>query len=349
MPISVSRLFNYKALQKSRFWPCLSAPNRTIICDALTKRAFFTTPSPRKRPSSDSVLLRGLHSTEMSSPQQFLDHYFETTKFQLAGDKKVQLPFLRNAMELVYLRKRALISVDIEAFERNNNLVTEVGFAIYDPRDQGATMLPNIRTVHLIIKEHAHRKNGRFVPDNSHRCLVGRSHIVDLKQCSAFITELFQRYFTDDDAVLVGHNVRGDIKWLKTLVKNVPDNCPVVDTASIHKLSRKNNGSLEGILRQVEIPCGRLHNAANDAFYTLQALMAWCDPFYRRKYCLDVYDATTTLVPKHIRRRMQFDDAAQLMREESGIHLYQRLWGLLPEPEPEPASEAESGKVEADA
>ena len=74
-----------------------------------------------------------------------------------------------------------------------------------------------------------------------------------------------------------------------------------------------------------------LHNAANDAFYTLQAVMAWCDPYYRRKYNLDVYDSTITLVSKNIRRRMQFDDAAVLVHEEDGIHLYERLWGCVPE------------------
>lgn len=264
-------------------------------------------------------------------PRKILDDYLANTKFDFAGDQKAQVSALKQWMELVYLRDRPLVAVDIEAFERSSDLVTEVGFAIYDPREQGATLLPNIRTVHLIIKEHFHKKNGRFVPDNSHRCLLGRSHIVDLKQCSTFITEVFRRYFEEDKAVLVGHGIRSDLKWLRTLVSNVPENCPIVDSTAIHKLSRKSNGSLEGILRQVEIPCGRLHNAANDAFYTLQAVMAWCDPFYRQKYKLDVYDSTVILMSKQVRRRMQFDDAAELVHEIDGLRLYERLWDCAPE------------------
>ena len=319
-----------KASPKNRLFPF----SKTTL-----KPSFHRFESTLKRPKSPLEPLQPLQTvphppkyhSPMSNPQKLLADYFDTTNFQFAGDVKNQVASLKRWMELVYLRDRPLVAVDIEAFERNSNLVTEVGFAIYDPKEQGATLLPSIRTVHLIIKEHANKKNGRCVPDNAHRCLLGKSHIVDLRQCSAFISEVFRHYFEEDQGVLVGHGIKGDIKWLKTLVGNVPETCPIVDTTLIHKLSRKGNGSLEGILRQVEIPCGRLHNAANDAFYTLQAVMAWCDPYYRRKYNLDVYDSTITLVSKNIRRRMQFDDAAVLVHEEDGIHLYERLWGCVPE------------------
>lgn len=63
------------------------------------------------------------------------------------------------------------ICVDIEAYEKNHNLVTEIGIATLDtadianiaPGDEGRDWLPKIRARHFRIEEHAHLNNTEYV------------------------------------------------------------------------------------------------------------------------------------------------------------------------------------------
>jgi DNA polymerase III epsilon subunit-like protein len=79
--------------------------------------------------------------------------------------------------------------------------------------------------------------------------------------------------------VLVFHESSSDIKFLKLLsyyaedAKNVVD---VVDTREMHQyLVRSNDSaSLGNVLTYLGISYRYLHNAGNDAVYTLQAMVA---------------------------------------------------------------------------
>jgi hypothetical protein len=63
------------------------------------------------------------------------------------------------------------ICVDIEAYERNQNLVTEVGFAVLDTNDilnvapgpNGERWFPFIKAYHFRVREHSHMVNQEFV------------------------------------------------------------------------------------------------------------------------------------------------------------------------------------------
>ena len=63
------------------------------------------------------------------------------------------------------------ISIDVEAFERNHNLITEIGIATLDmaevttisPGKGGVNWMNAIRARHFRIKEYEHLKNQEFI------------------------------------------------------------------------------------------------------------------------------------------------------------------------------------------
>lgn len=228
----------------------------------------------------------------MTSPIQAelrrsLDHYFAHTKFQLGDPNKVQR--LRHWMELVYLRQFPLVAIDVEAWEQNPNKITEIGLAVYDPRDQWTLVVPRIRTAHILVKENKSMNNGRYVPDNKMRFNGGVSYEMLSTELRGWLSDVLAYYLNKCTGVLVGHNVGGDIQWLaRHGVMEVRD-IETVDTEKVHHLSRPTGGLLRGLLRTVEIPHLNLHNAANDAYYTLLAAMAYLDPAQRAHFGLDVF------------------------------------------------------------
>lgn len=224
--------------------------------------------------------------TTKDALRQNLDSYFETATFNFAKD--THKPQLQKWMELVYLREKPLVAIDVEAWERDLKKVTEIGVAIYDPGDQLHLIQPRIRTLHIILREHRKLTNNRYVPDNKEFFNGGSSYVMGADELSAFLNPILSHYLKDKGGVLVGHHVGGDIAWLTKLGIKM-DNVETVDTEKIHNISRRGGGSLRGTLRLVEIPHARLHNAANDAYYTLLAAFSYCDPAQRRAFDLDTF------------------------------------------------------------
>ena len=85
--------------------------------------------------------------------------------------------------------------------------------------------------------------------------------------------------YTDNrKVVLVGHDVESDIKAIKKLGYDIRESkqlLEIVDTKDIYRHYRRvhNQPSLVSVLSDLEIPYSNLHNAGNDAVYTLQALL----------------------------------------------------------------------------
>lgn len=78
--------------------------------------------------------------------------------------------------------------------------------------------------------------------------------------------------------VIVGHDVKQDIDYLGSLgfdVYEMGHLLEIVDNQKLHQHRRKfyNGQSLSAILAGLEIPYRFLHNAGNDAVYTLQSLL----------------------------------------------------------------------------
>lgn len=197
---------------------------------------------------------------------------------------------LEEAMNAVYSRRNTLISIDVEAWERDSKCVTEIGIAIYDPKRQTQALLPSITSIHILLRDHMGRKNGRFVPDHSENFNGEYSYILSEAEAVKLVKNLVNYYMHDYelDCYLVGHDIKGDLNWLEGLGVVLSKDTKVLDTQKIYAASHgKRGGSLKNALRMACIPHAFLHNAGNDAYYTILLALALCDPVRRELSKLD--------------------------------------------------------------
>lgn len=236
--------------------------------------------------------------------QQVLDEYFSSTHFNFReGTHTKSLEYLKKVIPLVYLRNRPLISLDIEAWERDTSIITEIGFSIYQPNPQ--ELFPNIKAHHLIIKEHFNKINSRYVGDNKKNFIGKQSHIIPKQSATDITKKIIETYIVEGNAILVGHSINGDIKWLKSLGITFPENMITIDTLDIHQLSSRVGGKLKLLCKNLDIYSTYMHNAGNDAYFTLLAAIKLCDPTVRLEKKLDIYnDADLTLGQKITGKRL---------------------------------------------
>lgn len=226
------------------------------------------------------------------------------------GPKGGNFQYLRNSIELLSSRKTILFSFDIEAYEHDNNVVTEIGVSVYDPRENLHSLVPITRNFHLIVSEALSLRNKSWVCDMKECYLLGQSAVLSLSQCVEFVQALVNYYMVPSfeesktwNRAYVGHNIDGDIKWLRDIGVKIPHadklnrnadlngdmEIPfVLDTMKLYSCCYGTNGaSLGKILRLMRLPHAFLHNAGNDAHYTLQVLLHMCDVNFRVQYGLD--------------------------------------------------------------
>lgn len=239
---------------------------------------------------------------------------------------------LMEYMHRVYLRERPLVAVDVEAHEHNLKKVTEIGISVYDPEKQHGALSPVIFTVHILVEENKGLHNGRFVPDNKYMFCGGVSHQLQELELQKYVQSVMRRFITAQNGVLVGHHILGDLSWLRLVGVAIPEDVATVETSHLFRMSRSAGGTLRGLLRQVHIPHGYLHNAANDAYYTLLAAMAYCDPAVRMKYDLDSFevpDVSGELRKARLARRRseKFSDRARVSIHKDGKDLFYTHFG----------------------
>ncbi|KAK6455900.1 uncharacterized protein RJT20DRAFT_51633 [Scheffersomyces xylosifermentans] len=224
----------------------------------------------------------------------YIEMYFNKTDFSHNPRlvHKPQQDYLKQCMHKVYGRKNILFCIDVEAWELNGDFITEIGISIYDPRVQFLSMMPSTTQIHILIRENLERHNGRFVPDHARNFNGGTSLVMSEYEAACFIQTLINFYFEPNNSKLggslVGHDVKGDIKWFNQLGVKFPDKVDIIDTHTLFGFTTGKNGtSLKNALIAVDIPYAFLHNAGNDAYYTLLVLMKLCDPRCRLVYSLD--------------------------------------------------------------
>ncbi|KAH7041198.1 uncharacterized protein B0I36DRAFT_358387 [Microdochium trichocladiopsis] len=181
------------------------------------------------------------------------------------------------------------VCIDVEAFEFNTKLLTEFGFAVLDtedisgiaPGENGSNWISAVKGHHFIINEYSHLKNKRFVKGCPEKFNFGRSGFAWLRD----MPKIAARIFGDPDAsnvrplVLVGHDIVGDLRYLRQIGYNVWNTGHVIDEVDtqvmFRRLQRSPNGrSLITACEAVNIETKDLHNAGNDAWYTLAAMIA---------------------------------------------------------------------------
>jgi uncharacterized membrane protein YgcG len=195
------------------------------------------------------------------------------------------------------------VCVDVESYERAHNKITEVGVATLDTRDlvgvapgvNGEAWRAKIRAHHFRINEYRHLVNSDFVTGHPDGFYFGQSTFIPLKEAADHVAACFHAPFGALDGeypshydpnekrniIFLGHDTLGDVRYLQQLgydpikVENILE---AMDTATMYRVWQREQQptSLGKILLYFNIDGWKLHNAGNDAVYTVQAMLAIC-------------------------------------------------------------------------
>ncbi|KAJ4340925.1 hypothetical protein N0V95_007379 [Ascochyta clinopodiicola] len=202
------------------------------------------------------------------------------------------------------------VCVDVESYERAHNKITEVGIATLDTRElvgvfpghDGETWRALIRARHFRIKEHAHLVNSQFVSGHPDGFDFGQSTMVSLVDAPTHVAACFAPPFGAHQSnggegviglmqgsdfnekrniIFLGHDTLGDVRYLQSLgydPMKVENLLEALDTAVLYRVWRReqNPTSLGRILYDFDIAGYKLHNAGNDAVFTVQAMLGIC-------------------------------------------------------------------------
>ncbi|KAF2826313.1 hypothetical protein CC86DRAFT_27947 [Ophiobolus disseminans] len=203
------------------------------------------------------------------------------------------------------------VAVDLEAYERDHNRITEVGIATLDTRDligvapgpDGECWRGKIKARHFRINENKHLVNRDFCAGHPDGFEFGESTFVGLKEAPQHVAAVFNPPFgvhatntpvelihdmlnridltEKRNIIFLGHDTLTDVKYLQQLGYDPLKNNNIIeamDTAKIYQAWRRElqPTSLGRILLYFDIIGWKLHNAGNDAVYTVQVMLATC-------------------------------------------------------------------------
>lgn len=218
----------------------------------------------------------------------------ESARTQIPLDVNKPVPYL-------FWKMPIFVCVDVEANERRHSEVTEVGISILDTKDlvgvapgeQASHWRKHMRSRHLRVSEHRHIVNRIYLAGCPERFDFGESEFVYERDLGAAVLAAIQpatvhetgsSVGTDESRhlVLVGHNVAMDMQYLREMGVHI-DQKPagtagfidVVDTADFFRMLRREetHRSLAKVLHELEMTGWNLHNAGNDARYTLEVMV----------------------------------------------------------------------------
>ncbi|KAF7678880.1 hypothetical protein GT037_002628 [Alternaria burnsii] len=196
------------------------------------------------------------------------------------------------------------VCVDVESYERAHHKITEVGVATLDtreligvpPGENGAAWRNKIRARHFRINEYKHLRNTEFVTGYPDGFDFGESTFIPLREAADHVAACFHAPFGAQDGdgfpsrhdptekrniIFLGHDTLGDVRYLQQLgydPMKVEHILEAMDTATMYKVWTRDPQptSLGRILLAFDIPGWKLHNAGNDAVYTVQAMLGIC-------------------------------------------------------------------------
>ncbi|KAF8917973.1 hypothetical protein CPB85DRAFT_1374067 [Mucidula mucida] len=181
-------------------------------------------------------------------------------------------------------KKASWIAIDFEEWEYDHTVITELGVSAL--HWEGSEQV--FEDAHYMISATEYR-NGKYVADNRTNYDYGESEIIPRNGFLKVITDTFERLSAHGPVFLVFHDANGDLKTLerinapmKSLSLLLPDRVPttgmfLVDTSDLFAAllgdESFNRHKLEKVCHHLQIPkVKHLHNAGNDAHFTLEAL-----------------------------------------------------------------------------
>ncbi|OJJ51670.1 hypothetical protein ASPZODRAFT_447596 [Penicilliopsis zonata CBS 506.65] len=211
---------------------------------------------------------------------------------------------VRELVTLPFWNEPIFISIDVESNEFCHSQITEIGISILDtldlvdkaPGGNAQNWVSQIRSRHFRTKEYAGVVNMRFVNGCPDKFQFGESEWVSLADLPTVVDSCFQPPYssrpdshklTERNLICVGHNTTSDITYLRNLGTRTFKNDPptpgdgerrfldCLDTAELFRTLRNEpqSRSLAHILSELGMVPWHLHNAGNDARYTMEALV----------------------------------------------------------------------------
>lgn len=236
------------------------------------------------------------------SEDAIVDATTEFKKQQQDREKRRFTQQLNRTMRYLGLTKRdkpnaiTFVCIDMEAYEFNQNRITEIGISTLDtqhassiaPGPQAKGWVQYLKTRHIRIEECKHLVNSRHIQGCPDYFDFGESEWLSQHKIIAFLTAIFTEAQQLRDGktilrVLVGHNIESDIQYMMKsgfdVLAHISDR---IDTQDLNKAIRRDNRSrnLGALLLEYHIKADHLHNAGNDAHYTLRLLLAICEAQY---------------------------------------------------------------------
>lgn len=201
-----------------------------------------------------------------------------------------------------YDRSVVFICVDVEAYEKDHSKITEVGIATLDicdimhvaPGKDGEAWRSLIKARHFRVNEYAHLVNNEYVAGCPGSFFFGKSEFVPLKDLPASVAACFLPPFCADpeggsnvedsdkrNLIFLGHNTLTDVKYLQDIGFDplvLPNLLEAQDSANLYRVWQRQEQptKLAKILEGFNIDHFGLHNAGNDAVYTMQSFLAIC-------------------------------------------------------------------------
>ncbi|KAG0272477.1 hypothetical protein BGZ95_011767 [Linnemannia exigua] len=166
------------------------------------------------------------------------------------------------------------ISVDIESHEFNHDKILEIGWSIWD------SGVHKFMDKHYAISDYRHLRNGKYVPDKRDRFMFGKTVWEKLQgSIAAFQQDLEKAARRNEHGrfVLIAHDMTSDMKYLSHMGVTFPEGMIQFDTLEMNAARVGDSNCKTGLgklLDEVEIENYCLHNAGNDAHYTLE-LFLW--------------------------------------------------------------------------
>ncbi|KAL8947390.1 MAG: hypothetical protein Q9222_006322 [Ikaeria aurantiellina] len=269
-------------------------------CEQLKRTQCYLGIRPRAEPGLSDPL------QDPSIPQRELERALR--RYHISQCLDLPSLVLSDAAPFRFQDDAVFICVDVEAYEKEHRPITEIGISTLDTKDLaalppgegGCAWMKKIRSRHFRIKEAAHLHNSEFVAGCADRFEFGESEWISIKEAPQVIASCFRPPYSgqaDDNAengsllngdatssppkrnlILVGHDIKMDIDYLRKIgydVSNLSNIIEALDTVDLYRAWKhhQNPSKLGTILCDLELVGWNLHNAGNDAAYTLQALI----------------------------------------------------------------------------
>jgi DNA polymerase III epsilon subunit-like protein len=258
-----------------------------VISTRVLKRWVFSPPSSQASSAVPSTQLEEMAKGQSQTPAMLaLRSVQRMLGLVPASDPKNEL------------EEPVFVCIDCEAFEHAHNKITEVGVAVLDtrhltginPGDDGDEWIAKMQYAHYRPVEYAYLRNKNFILGCAESFNFGASTWIHLTDAKRILINAFRypsqlceaanfakhKSGSERNIVFVGHNASSDKTFMTQLGFSLSADATVsrtVDTQHLAGGTKKSAIGLHRLLISLEVEPFNLHNAGNDAAYTLQAMV----------------------------------------------------------------------------